>query len=87
MMDKISTTFEYIFGNSRNDRKWLGLLLDGLILFCFGEVYEHNPGHILVSRIVRPASDYNLQVEDLLSVGRRPFQSFQRRNLGQLSIK
>ncbi|KAL3683411.1 hypothetical protein R1sor_001433 [Riccia sorocarpa] len=83
MMDRISRAFEYIFGNSLNDRK----VLDGLILFRFGEIYEHNPGNILVLRIVQSASDYNLQVEDLLSDRRRLFQSFQCQNLGQLSIE
>ncbi|KAL3687696.1 hypothetical protein R1sor_014005 [Riccia sorocarpa] len=83
MMDRISTAFEYIFGNSRNDPK----VARALAGWPDSKVYEYNPGHILVSRIVMSASDYNLQVEDLLSIGRRLFQSFQRRNLGQLSIE
>ncbi|KAL3677797.1 hypothetical protein R1sor_020753 [Riccia sorocarpa] len=133
VVDRINIAFEYIFGNSRNDRRvarvlagWpdssagglppllqdldhptlpatlsslaedlfsqtLPLALKEMLLavqlYRFEDVYQYNPNHILVSTIAEHAAINGLSVADLISIGQKLFTSFQRRNLGQLSVE
>ncbi|KAL3687748.1 hypothetical protein R1sor_014057 [Riccia sorocarpa] len=56
-------------------------------LYRFEDVYQYNPNHILVSTIAEHAATYGLFVADLISIGQKLFTSFQRCNLGQLSVE
>ncbi|KAL2631981.1 hypothetical protein R1flu_016667 [Riccia fluitans] len=85
MMDRISTAFEYIFGNSRNDRKVAHVLAG----WPNGDavVYTYNPNHLVVSTLIERVRSYDLGIKDLHAVGKILFQAFQRHNLGHLALE